>query len=203
MDPLPRPGDRVAFLTLATGKMPALRPSVLVEPPPLDAEPALGGMRMLWFAAPNERGGELPSERTALLDAEGTWVGLAFGRVLGSRVAWPVETVAPLLSHLAEAGGAYVREAWLGVSAGDTLPSGEDAHGAYVRGFDADSPAKRDGLRVGDVIVRFDDVALDGAGPIPFLAHVAGPGHVVVLRVLREGVTTDVQVRLETPPPDL
>ncbi len=68
--------------------------------------------------------------------------------------------------------------------------------GAFVREVIADSPADEAGLRVGDLIMRVDDVPLDANHRLADIIAAYEPGDQVVLQVLRGERSLSLQVTL-------
>lgn len=68
--------------------------------------------------------------------------------------------------------------------------------GAFVREVIADSPADDAGLRVGDLIMRVDDVPLDANHRLADIIATYEPGDQVMLRVLRGERTLSLEVTL-------
>jgi putative serine protease PepD len=82
--------------------------------------------------------------------------------------------------------------AFLGV--GGDGPGGDGAHLAHVV---AGSAAERAGLRDGDVLVRVDDVAVDGFEALRRLITAHHPGDTVRLVYLRDGRDYETSATLE------
>lgn len=137
-----------------------------------------------------------------LLDAAGNVVGVnaAVNRA-GDGIAFaiPIDMVVALLPQLST--GA-VRRSWLGVSL-EHLPANE----AWALGLQRpwatvisevapDSPADDAGLRAGDIVLQFDDEPIDTFQELPWLASVAGVGHVAEVEVLRDDDTMVFEVTL-------
>ncbi len=137
-----------------------------------------------------------------LLDAAGNVVGVnaAVNRA-GDGIAFaiPIDMVKALLPQLAT--GA-VRRSWLGVSL-EHLPANE----AWALGLQRPwatvitevvdgSPADEGGLRAGDVVLSFDGEDIDTFQELPWLASVAGVGHVARVEVLRDDETLTLDVTL-------
>jgi serine protease Do len=144
-----------------------------------------------------------------LVDLEGRVVGLnARGQGRGIGFTIPVDTVLQVMRELE---GGSVERGWLGTSIqplsrelASYLGFGEST-GVIVNGVTEGSPAARAGLRSGDVITRFGDQVVDAEKEEElgrFQRVVAGtdPGTEVVVQVLRDGRTRQLEVTLGTQP---
>jgi serine protease Do len=95
----------------------------------------------------------------------------------------------------------------LAESFGLAVPSG-----ALVSSVDDEGPAKKAGVKEGDVILAFDGKAVESAGQLPSLVAAASPGRKVDLQVWRNrakrslqlevGATTDGDVVASSGPPE-
>ncbi len=80
--------------------------------------------------------------------------------------------------------------------------AGVPRRGAFVDAVETGGPASEAGLRAGDVIVAFEDQAIERSPHLQWLASTTGVGQIVRLGVLREGAPKEVKVRLgELPDP--
>jgi len=68
------------------------------------------------------------------------------------------------------------------------------AAGALVRSVEANGPADRAGLEVGDIIVRFDGKPIEKSSDLPRIVGSTKPGSKVSLQVWRKGALRDLQV---------
>jgi carboxyl-terminal processing protease len=103
----------------------------------------------------------------------------------------------PYTTYLAPDAYRLVRQetssAYGGIAVG-VLPSPRGLVVASLR----DGPARRAGVRVGDTIVRIDDVATSSLSPAAAMARILGrPGAPVRLQLVRGGERIDVRVRRE------
>jgi len=69
--------------------------------------------------------------------------------------------------------------------------------GAYVTDVQANSPAQRAGLKEGDIITRFDDIALDDNHPFINTLFTYNPGDTVTLTVIRANAEIQLELTLE------
>ncbi|TDP76645.1 serine protease Do [Bradymonas sediminis] len=118
----------------------------------------------------------------------------------GIGFAIPIRVVKTILPHLAKTG--YVVRSWLGVRVQPLdmrLANSfglESATGAVVTEVVAESPAARGGLKVGDVVLGFDNDSLDSGVSLRWLSSTAGAGRVVDIDVLRDGERRTLAVKM-------
>ncbi len=136
--------------------------------------------------------GQLIGINTAILSRTGGYQGIGF--------AIPTDMALPITKDLTDDG--KVERGWLGVDI-RTLTSEmakqrsvDDVRGVLVADVVARSPAKRFGLRSGDIIVRLDGKKVTTAPQLSNAVAMAGPGKTISLRVLRDGRTRTVKVEL-------
>lgn len=140
--------------------------------------------------------GEVIGVNTAIFSPSGGNVGIAF--------AISAKSADQVVTALIESGS--VTRGWLGVQiqpvTKDIAASIglDDASGAIVTDAQDDSPAKRAGLRSGDVILQVDDHRIKG--PKELARTIAGyaPKETVNVIIFRDGTKQDVQVKLGTLP---
>ncbi len=127
--------------------------------------------------------GEVIGINTAILSPSGGSVGIGF--------ATPANTVEPVIVQLQQFG--ETRRGWLGVriqniddAIADTLNLGA-TRGALVAGVDDKGPSKPAGLKVGDVIVKFDGKPIKESRDLPKLVAATPVGKDVELVVVRSG----------------
>ena len=146
-----------------------------------------------------------------LFDLGGRVIGIntaivAAGQGIGFAV--PIDLVKSLLPQL-EKQGRVVR-GYLGVGIQEITPELQTAlgltaeQGALVASVDPEGPAAGADLRPGDVIVALDGQPVKKPSELSRDVALLPPGRQVTLRVLRDGKTRDVQVKLgERPSRDL
>lgn len=137
--------------------------------------------------------GEVVGMNTAIFSRSGGYMGVGFaipsnlaraiaeqlvanGRVVRGYIGL---TVQPLTAEIAEA----MRL--------------KNQQGALVNEVQEGSPAKRAGIRAGDVLTSFDGVPLSDGGQYRNRASLARPGSRVVLGVIREGRQLEIPVQVE------
>jgi serine protease Do len=89
--------------------------------------------------------------------------------------------------------GVYPQDITEDLKNANSLPS---TKGALVAQVDKDTPAEKAGLRVGDVVTKFDGNSVGDAQQFRFLVAKAGPGATVNLEVWRNGATKNIDVKL-------
>jgi len=70
--------------------------------------------------------------------------------------------------------------------------------GLLLAGTSGGGPAERAGLLKGDVIVRIDDVGIEGIGDFMYVLNAHKPGDVVLVHYTREGEEREVRVTLDS-----
>jgi len=137
--------------------------------------------------------GEVVGINTFLVSSSGQFSGMGF--------AIPTQIVKPTVDTLIRDG--KVTHGYMGVGINDVTPENakffdvNDANGAVVTQVEPDSPASRDGLKVGDVITELDGKKVSDAGELQVEVGQKRPGTTIKLEVLRDGKTVNVPVTLE------
>jgi S1-C subfamily serine protease len=187
--PLPKPGS----LALVAG-----RGETLIASPTavLEAGPAWRSMRGGNIDARIGLGLRLPSvaEGGAVVDPQGALIGMAVTSASRRAIAIPASTIARAVATLAERG--YVPRGWLGVM----LHSIVQGPGAIILSVEADSPAAKAGLLVGDVITTWDGEAIASVGALAARLHASAVGTKVKLGTVRGGNAANVDVTLDERP---
>ncbi len=136
--------------------------------------------------------GEVIGINTAILSPSGGSVGIGF--------ATPANTVQPVIEQLQQFG--ETRRGWLGVriqniddAIAETLNLGA-TRGALVAGVDDKGPSKPAGLKVGDVIVKFDGKPIKESRDLPKLVAATPVGKDVELVIVRGGKEQTKTVKL-------
>jgi serine protease Do len=148
---------------------------------------------------PGNSGGPLINTRgqavginTAMLSRTGGSVGIGF--------AIPVSLTKPVIAQLASTG--HVVRGWLGVSIQPVTPDlAKSFHlpeqtGALVGAVVDDSPAKKAGLKQGDVIVEYNGRKISRADRLPSVVAETPVGHEVPITVIRDGKPVKVTARI-------
>ena len=105
--------------------------------------------------------------------------------------AIPINDVEPLIKSVVEKGG--ITKPYIGISV-STLTDGYTAFGASVVSVVEDSPAAEAGIQAGDVITAIDGETVTTRDELVNAVKTKSVGDEVVLRVLREGQTSDITV---------
>ena len=135
-----------------------------------------------------------------LVDASGRVVGInSWTLSQGAGLAIPVETAARVAEALAEGG---VKRAYLGVStqvvalpAAVRAKSGSDVdRGLMLTGIEADGPAEKSGLLIGDVLLHLDGTALTDTDTLLSQLGSERVGKQGTFKLVRGGEVKDVTV---------
>jgi serine protease Do len=122
----------------------------------------------------------------------------------GIGFAVPARTIlriAPMLKR----DGKVVRT-WVGIYMDKVTPEVaarvglKQPSGALITGVVPRGPAERAGLRVGDVILSFDNRDVQSSADLPWIASLAGVDRLVPIKVLRAGATQSFWLRTERMP---
>ncbi|HET9680225.1 MAG TPA: Do family serine endopeptidase, partial [Gammaproteobacteria bacterium] len=122
------------------------------------------------------------------------------GGFMGVSFATPIDLAMRVVEQIKQAG--YVSRGWLGVSVQDVTRELADSfamprpEGALVRGVIDNSPAATAGLKVGDIILRFNESAVFVAGDLPPLVGSVQGGETAPLTILRNGEKHTLKVTL-------
>ncbi|MBP9087235.1 MAG: trypsin-like peptidase domain-containing protein, partial [Kofleriaceae bacterium] len=144
----------------------------------------------------------------AVLDTAGSVIGMAILPADGgssNELAFivPINRIKEVLAPLRERG--TVTRAWLGAlvqpvnpdqAATANLPT---ATGALVTEIKTGSPAAKSPLRVGDIILRWDDRSVDHR-TLPYVVSASIPDKVVTVQIWRSGAATTISVAPEQMP---
>ncbi len=136
--------------------------------------------------------GDVIGVNTAILSPSGGSVGIGF--------ATPSASLMPIIAQLQEFG--ETRRGWLGVriqnvdeTIAESLGLGRP-RGALVAGVDEKGPGRPAGIKVGDVIVKFDGKDVKDSRELPKLVAVAPVGKQVEITVVRGGKEQPLKVTL-------
>jgi serine protease Do len=137
--------------------------------------------------------GEVVGINTFLISPSGAFSGMGF--------AIPTQIVRPTAEALIRYG--KVTHGYMGIGISDVTPDNskffhmDKAVGAVVTQVEADSPAAKAGMKVGDVITGLDGSSISDAGELQVEVGQKRPGTAVHLEVMRDGKSMNVPVTLE------
>lgn len=123
----------------------------------------------------------------------------AQGQGLGFSI--PIDQIKQMLPALKEKG--KVSRSWLGVRIQDVSEEAakalglSTAHGALVAEVVAGGPAEKAGIKPGDVVTEFDGKVIRSAASLQSLAGLAGAGKISSIKVMREGKSLNLSLKLE------
>jgi len=176
--------------------------SALNRPNPDSRDPRKPGQFIQTDAAINEGNSGGP-----LVDAHGQVIGIntflisPSGSFSGMGFAIPTQIVKPTVDTLIKYG--KVRHSYMGIGITDVTPENSEffemtkAAGAVVTQVEPNSPGAKAGLRVGDVITKFDGREVSDAGQLQVEVGQKQPGERVELEVMRDGKKMTVPVTVE------
>ncbi|HYP68909.1 MAG TPA: DegQ family serine endoprotease [Thiobacillaceae bacterium] len=128
------------------------------------------------------------------------------GGYQGVSFAIPIDVAMDVAEQL-KAGG-KVSRGWLGVAIQEVTSDLAESFGlsrpagALISDVQDDSPAERSGLRVSDVILRFNGKPVENSGDLPRLVGAVKPGSKVPVQVWRKGALKELTVAVGTMPED-
>jgi serine protease Do len=137
--------------------------------------------------------GEVIGINTFLVSGTGSFSGMGF--------AIPVQIVRPTVETLIRDG--KISHGYMGIGISDVTPENSkffnltDAEGALVTQVEADSPAGKAGVKVGDVVRELDGQKMPDAGELQVEVGQKRPGTTIKLGIFRDGKNMTVPVTLE------
>jgi serine protease Do len=137
--------------------------------------------------------GEVVGINTFLISNSGTFSGMGF--------AIPTQIVRPTVEALIRDG--KVSHGYMGLGITDVTPENakffdsNDNRGAIVTQVEANSPAAKAGLKVGDLITSINGHEVSDASQLQVIVGQTHPGTTIKLAVNREGKNMEVPVTLE------
>jgi len=137
--------------------------------------------------------GEVVGINTFLISKSGTFSGMGF--------AIPTQIVRPTVEALIRDG--KVSHGYMGLGITDVTPENakffdsKDNRGAIVTQVEANSPAAKAGLKVGDLITSINGHEVSDASQLQVMVGQTHPGTTIKLAVNREGKDMEVPVTLE------
>ncbi len=123
------------------------------------------------------------------------------GGYMGISFAIPVDLVKNITEQLKVSG--TVSRGWLGVQIQNLSQELADSFnigqldGALVASVQPAGPADKAGVQAGDIIVGFDQTAVESANHLPLLVGSTQVGKQVAMKVLRGGAEKTLQVKIE------
>lgn len=141
-----------------------------------------------------------------LFDLEGRVVGInsqivsKSGGYMGLSFAIPINTAVAVAKQILEQG--HATHGWLGVSAQElTLELAqayglEAPRGALITEVRPAGPADQAGLKLGDIILALDDIAIVDSANLPPIIGASLPGTEHALTVLRDGQVSHLKVKV-------
>src|SRR5712672_1215613 len=138
--------------------------------------------------------GEVIGINTFLISPSGAFSGMGF--------AIPSQIARPVVDTLLKDG--KIEHARMGVGINDVTPENatffhlNNATGALISQVEADSPAAKAGIKVGDVITELNGKKMDNSGQLQAAISAQRPGNKVTLTVMRDGKTLNLPVTLES-----
>lgn len=134
--------------------------------------------------------GEVVGVNTAIFSPNGGNIGIGF--------AIPSNMVNNVVAQLDRNG--FVERGWLGVyiqtiteDLADSIGR-SDTDGALITSVVEDSPAERAGLRPGDVVLSYDEQAVETIRNLPRLVAATAPGDEVEMSIWRDGTRVGMRV---------
>lgn len=127
--------------------------------------------------------GKVVGINSQILSSSGGYIGLSF--------AIPIELALHVVEHFKEYG--KVRRGYLGVQYQEVTYDLAEAfgmkkvEGAVLTQVTEDSAADKSGLKMGDIVLRFDGKPIHRAGELPFIVGLYKPGTKVKVDILRDG----------------
>ncbi|MDR0361293.1 MAG: Do family serine endopeptidase [Planctomycetota bacterium] len=124
----------------------------------------------------------------------------------GIGFAIPINQAKSVIAQLIEKGS--VTRGWLGIVMNPEEPEisiamGHDGTGVVVTDVDPDGPAAKAGLRKGDLVISFDNVAIKDNEHLRYMVAETPPGRGVPMVVLRDNERVTLTVNILPQPEDL
>ncbi|OQY32958.1 MAG: hypothetical protein B6241_09370 [Spirochaetaceae bacterium 4572_59] len=145
---------------------------------------------------PGNSGGALVNLKGELIGIN-TWIASRTGGSDGIGFAIPVNRVNKATEDFISKG--KVEYGWLGVTIGAPPEEGMDFDGetgAFVGNLFLGSPAERDGLKPGDLIIEVDNRKIEDNGQLQRIIGTMAPGREIRLKVIRNGRVSNINVKL-------
>lgn len=122
------------------------------------------------------------------------------GGYMGVSFAIPMDVVMSVVEQLKEKG--KVARGWLGVQIQDVTRELAESfgmkrpHGALVAKVIPDSPAEAAGLKIGDIIIEFDDKRIEVSAELPPIVGMTSLNKKVRMKVIRQGDFKSIKVKV-------
>lgn len=136
--------------------------------------------------------GEVIGINSQIYSRTGGYMGLSF--------AIPIDVALKVADQLQKHG--KVHRGRLGVQIQEISPELassfglKNTKGALVSIVDRDSPADKAGIKPGDVIIAFNDQAVESSRELPMLVGNSQPGTKSTLKIIRQGETREIEITL-------
>ncbi len=143
--------------------------------------------------------GEAVGINTAIFSRSGGYMGIGF--------AIPIDMAKSIKEQLISSG--KVIRGWLGVVIQDVNEdlaksfNLDNSKGVLVSEVSDDSPARKAGLKQGDVIVAFNGTPMDNVGDLRNKVAMTAPDSTVTFGIIRDGKTRDITVTIGEQPSDM
>lgn len=134
--------------------------------------------------------GEVVGINSQIYSRSGGYMGLSF--------SIPIDVAMDVVNQLRSTG--KVTRGRIGVTIQEVTQALADsfglskAGGALISGVDKNGPADKAGVRVSDVILKFDGKAIDSSADLPRIVAATKPGSKVNVQLWRKGSTIDVSL---------
>ena len=128
------------------------------------------------------------------------------GGFMGLSFTIPIDLAMEVVDQLKNKGS--VTRGWLGILIQDVTRDLAESFGmdrpggALVAQVLPDSPAEKAGIKVGDVVMAFNDSPIDDSASLPPIVGRIQVGQEVPVKILRDGKTRTVKVKIGELPPE-
>ncbi len=125
---------------------------------------------------------------------------------IGIGFAIPINQAKSVIRQLIDKG--TVTRGWLGIAMNPedkdlSIQLGHDGTGVLVTEVDPKGPARKAGLRRGDLIISFNNIAIKDNEHLRYMVAETEPGREVPLTVIRDDARVDLTLTIEEQPEDL
>ena len=139
--------------------------------------------------------GEVIGVNTAIVSPSGGNIGIGF--------AIPSNTTQMIITQLMK--GGKIERGWLGITfqpVTDEIAKGfglKHAHGAIVSNVIKSSPAEKAGIKIGDIIVKFNEIVINRINKFPKIVANSPLNKKLPVKVIRKNKSVNLEVILEMP----